>query len=224
MSSLGPESRALLDEGREALRPTTADRERILGALNAQVGAGSLDPIGDLASPAAASGIGWPVVSTVVVGLAFGGGLLLHQASSGTDSVPPPSASVTPRATASSSASSVPERLADEPAALAARPSTESRSPASGRAPDRLAAEVALLARAQTELHAGRFTSALALLGEHQRKFPRGALTQERVAARIQALCGLGRIKEADTELARVSPDSLHGGRTREACASSKSR
>jgi hypothetical protein len=38
------------------------------------------------------------------------------------------------------------------------------------------------------------------------------------VAARIQALCGLGRVKEANADLARVAPGSLHEGPTREAC------
>jgi hypothetical protein len=87
-----------------------------------------------------------------------------------------------------------------------------------------LAEEVELLSRANQELHSRRFSAALQVLGEHQRKFPRGKLSQERVAARIQALCGLGRVKEADAELERVSPGSLHGGRVREACAANRAK
>ena len=41
------------------------------------------------------------------------------------------------------------------------------------------------MSRAETELHAGRFSAALQLLNAHQKSFPRGLLRQERVAARI---------------------------------------
>jgi hypothetical protein len=78
---------------------------------------------------------------------------------------------------------------------------------------------VEILSRAQTELHAGRYSSALRVLEEHARKFPRGTLAQERRAARIRALCGAGRVAEADAELARLSPGSVHESSAREACA-----
>jgi hypothetical protein len=86
-----------------------------------------------------------------------------------------------------------------------------------------LAQEVAILSRAGTELHAGRPAAALEVLDEHQRKFPRGVLTQERGAARIQALCALGRMKEARAGLARLArafPGSPHVARARKACGS----
>jgi hypothetical protein len=88
---------------------------------------------------------------------------------------------------------------------------------------DRLAQEVAILSRAGTELHSGRAAAALRALDEHQKKFPAGLLTQERTAARIQALCALGRMTEADAELARLarsSPESPHEARARQACGS----
>jgi outer membrane protein assembly factor BamD (BamD/ComL family) len=87
---------------------------------------------------------------------------------------------------------------------------------------DRLAEEVELLSRAQTELRSGRYDTALRSLEEHARKFPRGTLAQERRATRIQALCSSGRTREADTELARLSPGSVHEGRTREICAAAR--
>jgi hypothetical protein len=86
-----------------------------------------------------------------------------------------------------------------------------------------LAAEVAILSRAGAELHNGRAAAALKTLDEHQRKFPSGLLAQERASARIQALCALGRVKEAETELgrlSRLSPQSPHEARAREACGS----
>src|SRR5688500_6794846 len=82
----------------------------------------------------------------------------------------------------------------------------QSRKPAA----DNLAQEVEILSRAQTELHLGGLADALRILEEHARRFQRGTLAPERRAARIQALCGLGRTSEAEGELARLTPGSLH--------------
>jgi hypothetical protein len=120
--------------------------------------------------------------------------------------LPEASATISP-APASAPAGSA--SAAVEPRTAPARPS------------DRLAEEVAILSRAETELHAGRYASALRILDEHQRRFPHGTLTEERIAARIHALCGLGRVSEARAEMARVAPGSLHAGSARAACASS---
>jgi hypothetical protein len=77
---------------------------------------------------------------------------------------------------------------------------------------------VALLARATSSLHAGRPADALKVLDEYQRRFPKGLLAEERRAARAQALCSLGRQSEAETELARLAPQSLAAARARQAC------
>ena len=223
MSSLGPESRALLDEGRDALRPGVDDRERVLAAMHTRMAVSIPDPIGEAASPAATSSLSWPIISTVLAGLAFGGGFLLHRLGTAEAVSAPAAPMSSPRPRASVSPAAAPAPAPQDTAPAAPAPSAEQR----GRAPNRtdsLAEEVALLSSAQRELHSGRFTAALTVLGEHQRKFPRGALGQERVAARIQALCGLGRVKEADAELARVSPESLHAARVREACSPNKAK
>jgi hypothetical protein len=65
---------------------------------------------------------------------------------------------------------------------------------------DTLAQEVALLARAEKDFHAGNFVRALSDVGEYKRRFPRGALTQERRHLRAQILCRLGRVREAEIE------------------------
>jgi hypothetical protein len=128
--------------------------------------------------------------------------------------VAPPSGALAPaKATA---APPVEHELAIEPLPPVEAPAA---TPSSRRPADRLAEEVAILSRAETELHAGRYAGALRVLEEHQRKFPRGTLSQERTAARIRALCGLGRTSEANAALARLSPGSLHEGPAREACA-----
>ena len=99
---------------------------------------------------------------------------------------------------------------------------SDARAVASHHGRDNLSEEVAILSRAETELHAGRPAVALRLLDEHERKFGNGLLAEERIAARVQALCALGRTTEADAQLARLSPKSLHGEQARQACSSSK--
>lgn len=64
---------------------------------------------------------------------------------------------------------------------------------------------------------------ALMALDEHQRRFPSGALVQERAAARIQALCALGRTEEASAEslnLKRMSPNSPQAAHSAKPCES----
>ena len=221
MSNLSPETRALLDAARSAVRPTVADRDRIGLALRARIGdaqlpsdtraSGTIQP-----TPAATgTGVGWPAISALVVGLVVAGGGLwyaLGSASPGTASMipssPPP-----PVVPANVPAKAAAPDVNPLPVAETAAPSAAARRPS-----DRLAEEVAILSRAETELHAGRYSSALRALEEHERKFPRGTLAQERLAAKIRALCGLGRTADADAALARLSPSSVHEGRTRAAC------
>ncbi len=75
-----------------------------------------------------------------------------------------------------------------------------------GRSPagDSLAAEAAVLSRAEKALHAGGLNRALLLTNEHRGKFPKGLMVQERVNIQVQALCGLGREGEADKVYARL--------------------
>jgi hypothetical protein len=70
-------------------------------------------------------------------------------------------------------------------ASINARPSDAART---AHPQSSLSEEVALLSHAETDLHAGHFESALRSLDEHERRFPHGALEQERTAARAQAL------------------------------------
>ncbi|HEY0134293.1 MAG TPA: sigma-70 family RNA polymerase sigma factor [Nannocystis sp.] len=80
----------------------------------------------------------------------------------------------------------IPQRLAAAPAALPT-PRRPAPSPT-----DRLAAEVALLDAARDHLAAHAPAAALALLTEHARQFPDGALYDAREAARVEAACQLG--------------------------------
>ena len=84
-----------------------------------------------------------------------------------------------------------------------------------------LAAEAALLQRAQTALAAGAPEEALARLGEHAREFPAGVLAQERAALRVVALCAAGRAREGRAEAAsflRAHAGSVLAERVRGAC------
>ena len=215
MAELNSEAEKLVQAGRAALRPSQADQERVFAALLPRLG-------GAIGTGAAAGGAARATllkVSAALVGLGLiGGGLFLAQRSE-----PPPVNAVVPAPANPAPAVAppvdpMPENVA--PVAPPAEPNAK-RSPAPSRSADNLAREVAILSRASSELRAGRPAAALTALEEHQREFPGGMLAQERTAARIQALCALGRTKQAETELARLSrtaPDSPHVARARKAC------
>ncbi|HEY3494305.1 MAG TPA: hypothetical protein VGK73_06455 [Polyangiaceae bacterium] len=170
----------------------------------------------------------WQAVSIAVVGLAAGGlfiaGALRSPAApdSGRTLAAPPAVPGPAAAPSELEAKPAAERgdvPADPLVPGTAVSSDDLRIPTRQKSSDRLAEEVAILSRAQTELHAERFAESLRMLDEHARKFPRGALAQERRATRIQALCGMDRMAEAEAELAKLAPGSVHEGRARQACA-----
>lgn len=223
MSKLGPEARALVDAGRGLHRPSAADRQRVLEALRDRVAqTGGLPPEPPPPSPAARVSP-WQLISGVVVGAAIIGAIAFQLRR--TDSPPPPAPVSAPAPSTLSTAPPAPVVVTapSEPAPQStppapARPPTENKAPLARSASSGLADEVALLSRAETELHANRFGSALRLLSEYERKFPRGLMVQEDVAAKVQALCGLGRIADAKVELGRLSATSPHARRARAAC------
>jgi hypothetical protein len=114
------------------------------------------------------------------------------------------------------------------PAETAAEPETPGHgeppavAAAARSAPSSLGAETALLENARAALGRGDAAGALALLDEHERDFPRGVLVEERLAARVFALCGLGRTAEAERvaeRLLRHSPSSPLRARVLQSCA-----
>jgi RNA polymerase sigma-70 factor (ECF subfamily) len=89
-----------------------------------------------------------------------------------------------------------------------------------------LAEETRVLESAQRALAEGRPGAALSLLGEHERRFPNGALVEERSAARVLSLCALGRVEEAKRAAEAfigAAPRSPLVPRLRGACAAPKS-
>jgi hypothetical protein len=227
MSELSPRARELVHSGRGLNRPTPADRERVEAALLARLGAVVSPPETGAASPSGVSPAPrprWWFVSSALVGVGLIGGALFfagrHQSGTAnaaralaapvvaTSSAAP---MVAPTAEASAVVVSTPPPVvSSDPQASSARPGQ-----------DRLAQEVALLTHATSDLHAGRAADALKVLDEYQRKFPKGLLTEERRAAKAQALCSLGRRSEAQAELARLAPQSPAAARAKQVCDAS---
>lgn len=100
--------------------------------------------------------------------------------------------------------------------------------PGAGTFPDEaprssdLSLEARALSGVQRAVREGRSTEALALLDQQDRDFPHGELRQERVAARVVALCAAGRASEARTLAASFlarAPQSPLAARMRTICA-----
>jgi hypothetical protein len=247
MLGLGPEVRALLDEARWGDEPTAADRERVRAAIALRVGGGAAATLGLVAgihsaAAAPAAGVLKSVVMAALVGaLATGMGawLLLRvpheQATLGVQesspiaslaTLPTDSQPVAPPPTAQGMASPVnaphpgPRTTMVGPAissTLASAPMATS-----GRTGD-VAAEVRLLGEAQTAIRAGDAARALTLVEDHARRYPTGALGEEREATRIGALCRLGRLaeaREATDHFLRATPRSPLAGPVRASCGS----
>lgn len=236
MSELSPELEELVWACKSANLPTEADSTRVLAALRVRLGDAAV--LGAEASQAAAtsasSGLLFGKVPAMsLAGLALLGGIWLFAARNHRDESPSrdsaasvvttsssvqivSASSAAPPSTATrvdtdrTEASTAPERVESRPAA----PAAHNR--------DRLAEEVALLSRAEMALRSGKPAVALDVLNEHERRFGNGLLVEERIAARVQALCALGRKAEADAQLARLSPKSLHGAQPGQACAGRK--
>jgi hypothetical protein len=160
-------------------------------------------------------------VSGVIAGVAAVGGVLFFALSSPSEParIPgsPPPAITAPAVVAEASAA--PAEAQAPPAPPAAAPiAPDAPAPSTRSKQDRLAQEVALLSSATKRLNAGRPAEALKVLDDHQRKFPGGLLTEERRAARAQALCSLGRVGEAKPELARLTPRSPAAARAQQVC------
>jgi len=223
MNDLSPSAQQLVRGAAKAALPSDADRARVFEALRAQLGDAAL--LGQTAvAPSAGSAL-WVKVSALAVGLGVAvGGLLLViptappqvGASPATEPLPvvvPPA----PPARTIADAAAV-EPPAKAPPIAAVEPRIEPPVAATKRGSDRLAEEVALLSRATSALRGGRANDALKTLNEHQGRFPKGLLAEERRAARAQALCALGRRTEAERELASFSPSSPQAARARQLC------
>lgn len=201
----------LLAQARAGTEPAPEARARIRAALEPRLAAG----------PAAVSSRAKPFVliggAAVVVAWAW-----LSQ-SGGPAPVPAPRAVVTSSPVVASPPATTIARPAVEPqpsvsVSSLAREKAPPRSVASALDPE---AELALIAAMQSALRAGGSAQALSLAEQHARRFPRGALVQEREGVRAVASCRL-----ADSSLrsglgaAFLSryPGSPYAARVKDAC------
>jgi hypothetical protein len=236
VSDLSPGLQQIFRAAGRASLPTDADQERVFYGLQARLGIG-LEGLGTVATRGttrALLGKTTVVVAAALVivagGLAFMNALT-HRAvpevvSSPVDSVVVSSAPVTLPGAEPSTLRPRILSLKDAPAEGTAGQPTVATPPVIGRRPtrahDNLAEEAAMLTHAQSELHSGRASSSLKVLAAYDRKFKHGILTQERTAVRIQALCALGRVSEANVLIGGMSPQSLIRESAQQACSSSQ--
>jgi hypothetical protein len=237
MSDLSEDAAALIRAGRTAFRPGAADRDRVLDSLNGILAeSAALDGARQTgAAHAAASRLTWKswlVGSLAAVAVGTGSIVALHLGTRAPSRLEPAPPSPAPpvaemMASAGSSESTGPSSSDIAPTLERTRaggipnaPRSASRS-AARALPDSLPEEVRLLSRAEQQMNGGLAGDALKTLAEHERRFPAGLLAEERMAARVQALCALGRTAEAKNDLTRLTrayPRSPHLDRARRVC------
>jgi len=230
--ALSPKARALIQAHRDAHRPTAADRERAAAALRGHLGAAVL-PL-EAAMGQRLMGTGIQRRFAAAFGLCVVGSALFlarrpdatldstaPMTPSFTEAVPTTAAISKPSPTSPASETAGTPRQTPTPVApQRARPRL-AQTPA---AQDTLAQELALLTSAASQLSAGQATLALAALDEHQRRFSRGVLSDERNLARARTLCILRRFEEGRAELARLGAGTPSAARVKEECDSAWAR
>jgi hypothetical protein len=213
MEPLDPELQSLVTAERGEVEPSAADRQRVARSLAPRVGAGFAVGLGLVSAPAAgaaAAGAGTGLLLKVGAAVALAGTVAALTVPNwwGEKPLPAGAPPVTPTAAPVVSAATLAPESAVTAAPTPTDPVPERAPPASARADSGarpptlppLAEEARLLRQAQQALRDGQAGAALAALSEHQQRFPRGQLSLERSAARIQALCGLGRKQQAERE------------------------
>ncbi len=219
IDELSPDARAVIAAGLRAERPTAADRARVRAALDARLAAESSRVLPRTAS----LGLGVAVLALVALGVWW----LARRVPT-----PPPRPRTAPSVVApvvpAPSVPSVPTAPPTPPVGAPVpvptpappTPRPMAHAPTSDGA-DTIAEEMRLLGIARRAWADRHDADALRALSEHRRRFPRGALTEEREATELLVRCGRG---DADTA-ARVAafvrrfPASPQRPRVERACA-----
>jgi hypothetical protein len=235
MGELSQDAAALLRSGRAAFRPAASDRVRVLDSLRERLGeaavAGEPGVAAHVEAGTGARGTAWKslwvkafgAVSMLAVGASVTIGMHLGAAPREPAPLAPAMARSTgiddPTASQNGDTPSPPVLTETGPSPPSASRARSHRGARTGA--DSLAEEVRLLSAAERQLNEGSREGALATLADHERRFPRGALTEARVAVRVEALCGLGRMAEARVDLRRLAvayPASPHLDAARKLC------
>jgi hypothetical protein len=222
--------RELLELGRSALDPSPAKRAELRARIEAAVAAGA-------GAPAPRGwGAGYLLGGVAIAGLA--GALVWYAASElsserASEPVAPARPVLDTSAPDAPSSRLDPPAVTDPPRAPSPPPPSElapsapreraPRAPHAGGAPtDSLAAELAIVTAARRALAQGDGQQASAALARHAREFPEGALTEERKALEVLALCATGQqsraIAAARAFVARY-PRSVASSSVRASCA-----
>jgi len=248
MSDLSPRARQLIELGRVGDEPDSAARDRVRSKLLMAVGTGVAASAA--AKSATAAGKVWAgsallklMGGVCAAGIAVGGATWAVSTRA-PDSEPPLQArspAITAQAvrsaerpatseTVASSTPAAPTEVLRAPKVIPPpRASSAAVAVSASAQPGRAAAEastlegeLSLLREAQAAMARGNAGRSLELLEEHGSRYPNGILSQEREAARVLALCGLGRHDEARAEAARFvekQPTSPLSARVRSSCA-----
>jgi hypothetical protein len=199
---------ALLSSIRQELSPTSADRERVTSRVAARIATGVLTPSLpehlDAPKPVGAwpglRGLGQQVVAAGLLSVVtFGAGYLLgRQAppSAALVTVPPaaavPPAALQPPPPPALAPQAMPSVEPPGPPSASSYRRQEPAAPASANSGQTLSEEARELRRVDSALRGGMPLLALGILRDLDQKIPRGALTEERAAARLIARCQNG--------------------------------
>jgi hypothetical protein len=205
-------------------------------------------PAAAIATAGTGAAIAGKIVAVVAVVAAVGGGTtaVVHYANRAATTAPVPTASAAPvvaqapparpapKPSAATTAIAAPETTAAAPVASSTARIELPRAPAPSvvvppAAPtatgvvtaSSLDAEIALVRDARAALRGGDAARSVALLDEHDRRFPGGALAEDCAAERIYALCAMGNVDGARSAAARFLADhpySPHAASVRASC------
>jgi len=224
LEPLDPVAKELLDAARGGHAPPFGGRDRVRKSIITRVG------VSAFAGTALASA--WVKVVVPLVLLAVGGSsayFIAHRAPAPVPVAAVPAPIVDDRIAAPIVTATLETHVepVDTIAAPAPKPTAIVR-PVVTAAPvpttPSIEEETSLLLTSQGALREGDAARALALLDDHARRFPNGALAEERDASRVLALCALGRTVEAKTAgqtFLAAHPRSPAAARVRASCGGS---
>lgn len=230
MHELNERGRAVIQAAREAAKPSAADRARVRAALAARLAL----PATTTMQTATAGSLAAKIPGIVGLLAVLTASVLPTQ-----PPAPPGSARAgigalrvpLPRFEDLAPVSSAADGRREEPHAIAKRPSGAAAKRSATTAPAReagaedpssLAAEVELLRQAERALVTHDARASLEKLDELSSRFDRGVLREERLAARVLALCAAGETARAHAEaeaFLREAPRSTHAARVMASCA-----